>query len=128
MISLRASPRSSKHTGPGWLQRTLDCDRQQAQEPTAIEEERHREFAAAYFSGGAGPTIRLRTCVITESSDGHFVLGSHLNYESVHVAAGFTGHGFKFTAVVGEILADFVVDGDTTHTADLHRIERFFDT
>ncbi|HET7325624.1 MAG TPA: N-methyl-L-tryptophan oxidase [Halococcus sp.] len=99
-----------------------------AQEPTTIEEERHRAFAEAYFPDGAGPTMQLRTCMITESSDGHFVLGTHPNYDGVHVATGFTGHGFKFTAVVGEILADFVTDGDTTHAVDLHQINRFFDT
>lgn len=44
------------------------------QEPTTIEEERHREFAEAYFPDGAGPTMRLRTCVITGSSDGHSFL------------------------------------------------------
>ena len=98
------------------------------QEPTAIEEESHRKFAEAYFPDGAGPTMRLRTCVITESSDGHLVLGSHPDYDSVHIAAGFTDHGFKLTAVVGEILADFVTGGDTDHAVDLHRIDRFFDT
>ena len=97
-------------------------------EPTTIEEERHREFTNAYFPDGAGPTMRLRTCVITESSDGHFVLGSHPHYDSIHIAAGFTGHGFKFTAVVGDILADFVTAGDTDYAINLHRIDRFFDS
>jgi sarcosine oxidase len=99
-----------------------------AQEPTMAEEELHRALAEAHFPTGTGPTLRLHTCVYTKSADGHFVLGPHPNYDAVHVAAGFTGHGFKFTAIVGEILADFVVDGDTDHTIDLHRIERLFDT
>lgn len=98
------------------------------QEPTAAEEELHRAFAKAYFPAGSGPTLRLRTCIYTATSDGHFVLGSHPEYDGVHVAAGFTGHGFKFTAVVGDILADLVVDGTTDHGIDLHRIERFLDT
>ncbi|MFC6961642.1 N-methyl-L-tryptophan oxidase [Halocatena marina] len=93
-------------------------------EPTAAEEELHREFADAYFPDGGGPTLRLRTCVYTASTDGHFVLGSHPNRDGVHVAAGFTGHGFKFTAVIGDVLADFVVNGTTDHTVELHRIER----
>lgn len=97
-------------------------------EPTTAEEELHREFAEAYFPAGAGPTMRLRTCVYTESPDGHFILGTHPNYTGVHVAAGFTGHGFKFTAVVGDVLADFITTGETSHTIDLHRIERLFNT
>lgn len=97
------------------------------QEPTMVEEELHRNLAEAYFPDGCGPTLRLRTCVYTKSADGHFVLGPHPNHDAVHVAAGFTGHGFKFTAIVGEILADFVINGDTDYTLDLHRIERLFD-
>ncbi|MFB6244023.1 MAG: N-methyl-L-tryptophan oxidase [Halobaculum sp.] len=88
----------------------------------------HRTFAETYFPDGAGPTMRLQSCLLTESPDGHFLLGRHPDYDSVTVAAGFTGHGFKFTSVIGEVLADFVVDGETDHEVDLHRIERLFDT
>lgn len=97
-----------------------------SQDPTPTERAAQRRFAERYFPDGAGPTMALRTCVFTESPDEHFVLGPHPDYDGVHVAAGFTGHGFKFTSVVGEILADFVVDGDTDHPVDLHRIERLF--
>jgi sarcosine oxidase len=97
-----------------------------SRDPTPEERAAQRQFAERYFPDGAGPTMALRTCVFTESSDEHFVLGTHPDYDGVHVAAGFTGHGFKFTSVVGEILADFVVDGETDHAVDLHRIERLF--
>jgi sarcosine oxidase len=94
---------------------------------TDREERFHRAFAETYFPDGAGPTMRLETCMLTESPDDHFLLGRHPDYDAVTVAAGFTGHGFKFTAVVGEVLADFVVDRETDHAVDLHRIERLFD-
>jgi sarcosine oxidase len=94
---------------------------------TDREERFHRGFAETYFPDGAGPTMRLETCMLTESPDDHFLLGRHPDYDAVTVAAGFTGHGFKFTAVVGEVLADFVVDRETDHAVDLHRIERLFD-
>ncbi|ESP87175.1 N-methyl-L-tryptophan oxidase [Candidatus Halobonum tyrrellensis] len=97
-------------------------------DPTPRDEAFHREFAETYFPAGAGPTLRLRTCMLTESHDGHFLLGPHPEYDSVHVAAGFTGHGFKFTSVVGEVLADFVVDGETDHSVDLHRTSRLVET
>jgi sarcosine oxidase len=93
-------------------------------EPTAADETLHREFAESYFPDGAGPTMGLSTCPVTESFDGHFLLGSHPEYGNVHVAAGFSGHGFKFSAVLGAVLADFVSEGDTEHTIDHHRIER----
>ena len=31
------------------------------------------------------------------------------------MACGFSGHGFKFVPVVGEIIADLVTDGRTAH-------------
>jgi sarcosine oxidase len=43
----------------------------------------------------------------------------------VLVACGFSGHGFKFTPVVGEVLADLVVDGCTTFDLSLFDPLRF---
>jgi sarcosine oxidase len=43
----------------------------------------------------------------------------------VTVAAGFSGHGFKFASVVGEIVGDLVIADETTHDIDLLKIDRF---
>jgi sarcosine oxidase len=96
-------------------------------EPTTADETLHREFAETYFPDGAGPTMGLSTCLVTESVDGHFLLGSHPEHESLHVAAGFSGHGFKFSAVLGAVLADFVTENRTEHAIDRHRLERVFE-
>ncbi|PYR35790.1 MAG: N-methyl-L-tryptophan oxidase, partial [Acidobacteria bacterium] len=42
----------------------------------------------------------------------------------VLVAAGFSGHGFKFCSVVGEILADLTLDGGTRHDISLFSAAR----
>ena len=47
------------------------------------------------------------------SPDHHFVLGLHPEHPQVAIAAGFSGHGFKFASVVGEILADLSLTGTT---------------
>ena len=44
---------------------------------------------------------------------------------SVIVGAGFSGHGFKFAPVIGEILADLALDGQTSHPIDFLKLERF---
>lgn len=59
------------------------------------------------------------TCLYTLTPDHHFVLGRHPRYPNVVVAAGFSGHGFKFTPVVGEILADITLEGTTRHDISL---------
>jgi sarcosine oxidase len=37
----------------------------------------------------------------------------------VTVACGFSGHGFKFVPVVGEIVAQLAADGKTEHQIEL---------
>jgi sarcosine oxidase len=52
-------------------------------------------------------------CLYTMSPDGHFVVGPHPVDERVILAAGFSGHGFKFAPVIGEALADLALTGRT---------------
>ena len=41
------------------------------------------------------------------------------------IAAGFSGHGYKFCSVVGEIMADLAIHGRTEHDIGLFRLSRF---
>ena len=84
-----------------------------------------REFAQKYFPEGAGPTMTLHTCMFTNSPDEHFILDLHPSYPQVAVAAGFSGHGYKFCSVVGEIMADLSESGQTDHDIGLFRLSRF---
>ena len=43
----------------------------------------------------------------------------------VSVAAGFSGHGFKFASVIGEIMADLAQNGVTNYDIELFRLDRF---
>lgn len=74
-----------------------------------------------------GPCIAARTCMYTNTPDLHFVIGPHPDAPQCFVACGFSGHGFKFASVVGEILADLVVDGRTRHEIGLFAPTRFRD-
>jgi sarcosine oxidase len=94
-------------------------------EPTQADERLLREFAERYFPAGAGPTMRLETCLFTNTPDEHFVLDTLPDLPQVTVAAGFSGHGFKFASVVGEILADLALDGETDHPVGRFSLDRF---
>ena len=59
------------------------------------------------------------TCLYTTTPDEHFVIAPHPDHERVTVACGFSGHGFKFVPVVGEVLADLALDGATRHPIEL---------
>ncbi len=62
--------------------------------------------------------LKTKTCMYTMTPDEHFIVGHHPEFSSVMIAAGFSGHGFKFANVIGEILADLAMH-DVTHF-DLH--------
>ncbi len=72
-----------------------------------------------------GSVVNAATCMYTLTPDEHFVLSLHPAHPQVAVAAGFSGHGFKFTSVIGEILADLAIEGKTRHPIGLFSPERF---
>ncbi|MBP2479279.1 sarcosine oxidase [Crossiella equi] len=71
-----------------------------------------------------GTYLRAATCMYTTTADEHFVIATHPGHDRVTVACGFSGHGFKFVPVVGEILADLSLTGTTAHPIELFRPER----
>lgn len=84
-----------------------------------------RDGIRRYFPDADGPTLALKTCLFTNTPDEHFVIGLHPQWPQVAVAGGFSGHGFKFCSVVGEILADLALDGGTRWNLNLFRFDRF---
>lgn len=83
------------------------------------------EFVGRKMPALPGTFLRGATCMYTNTPDEHFVISRHPAHERVVVACGFSGHGFKFVPVVGEILADLVVDGTTGHPVALFDPARF---
>ena len=69
--------------------------------------------------------LRTATCMYSNTPDRNFVIGRHPRCAEVIVACGFSGHGFKFVPVVGEILADLVIDRATDHPISLFDPHRF---
>jgi sarcosine oxidase len=73
-----------------------------------------------------GRFLRAVPCLYTNTPDEHFVIGTHPRHPEVTVACGFSGHGFKFVPVVGEVLADLVTTGSTRHPIGLFDPRRQF--
>lgn len=69
-----------------------------------------------------------KTCSYTNTPDGDFIIDQHPDYPHIVLACGFSGHGFKFSSVVGEILSELVT-GDRKSVLDIrpfsiHRFEK----
>ncbi len=73
----------------------------------------------------AGRLLRAETCLYTMTPDENFLLGTHPHNPAVTIAAGFSGHGFKFAPVIGEIIADLVLLGSTAANIDMFSLNRF---
>jgi sarcosine oxidase len=83
-----------------------------------------RKFLATHIPDAAGPLRYAQTCTYTLTPDRHFLIDLHPDHSNVAVAGGFSGHGFKFSSVVGEILADLVDTGRTCWPIDMFRFAR----
>lgn len=86
---------------------------------------RMRALLAAHLPDANGNLLQTAACLYTNTPDGHFIIDRHPQWSHVTLACGFSGHGFKFASVVGEVLADLAIDGWTRHPVDLFRLARF---
>jgi len=80
----------------------------------AAEEANLVQMLEQFLPEAYASTHILKTCLYTNTPDENFILdvlpGTN---NKVILAAGFSGHGFKFASVVGEIMADLAMNGKT---------------
>jgi sarcosine oxidase len=89
------------------------------------DEEILRSFAARYLPEGAGQALAMKVCMFTNTPDEHFLIDHAPGEPRVLLGGGFSGHGFKFCSVIGEILADLAIEDGTRHRIELFRAGRF---
>jgi sarcosine oxidase len=94
-------------------------------EPTRRDESVLRDCITRYFPSADGPPIGFRSCMFTNTPDDRFVIDTLPDHPEVVVGAGFSGHGFKFSSVIGEVLADLTIHGDSSHDISPFSIDRF---
>ena len=67
--------------------------------------------------------VRAVVCLQENSPDRHFVVGAVA--PGITVLAGFSGHGFKFAPVIGDIAADLALEGTTSRSIEPFSPQRF---
>ncbi len=70
-----------------------------------------RAFLEHRLPSANGSMLDHRVCMYTMTPDGDFIVDRHPACERVSLAAGFSGHGFKFAPYIGEMLADLAQVG-----------------
>ncbi|MED4015663.1 N-methyl-L-tryptophan oxidase [Sutcliffiella cohnii] len=84
-----------------------------------------RQFLNVYMPNASGAIKDGKVCMYTLTPDEHFIVDHHPLDENIIIAAGFSGHGFKFSSVMGEVLSQLAIDGETEHDISLFRLSRF---
>jgi sarcosine oxidase len=92
------------------------------------ERARMRAHLAKLMPDAAGEVLSVSTCMYTNTPDYHFIIDRHPAHAHVVLACGFSGHGFKFTSVFGEVLADLALRGTTAQPIELFALRRFGST
>ncbi len=84
-----------------------------------------RAVVEKYLPDAAGEVILTATCLYTMTPDGHFILDRHPQYGQVTFASPCSGHGFKFSAAIGEIMTDLAFDGESRFDLGFLAANRF---
>lgn len=83
-------------------------------------------FVETYMPKAKGQVLGVKTCLYSNSQDEHFVIDCLRDTDGkVCFARGFSGHGFKFVSVIGEIMADLALKGSTPLPIGFLRADRF---
>lgn len=119
------------HAGEGFKFGKFHHLRQGVEDPDKLDREFHpedeaalREGIGAYFPLANGPTRMARACMFTLTPDEHFILDRLPGERDVFVAAGFSGHGFKFCSMVGRLMTEFCLDSAPSWDIGRFRLTR----
>ncbi|WP_309670739.1 N-methyl-L-tryptophan oxidase, partial [Gemmatimonas sp.] len=84
-----------------------------------------RDAVSRYFPLANGALRSSAVCIFTNTPDEHFIIDRAPDAPEVLLVSPCSGHGFKFCSVIGEICADLVQHGTTSHDIALFGLGRF---
>ncbi len=71
-------------------------------------------FAGRHLPAAVGPVRLAKTCLYTLTPDRDFVVDRVPGTQNIFTAVG-AGHAFKFASLIGKVLTDLALDGETSH-------------
>ncbi len=109
-----------EHSGGTEIMDPLSDSREE--EPS--DTQRIEQFLRTYLPRVSAHRTRRDVCFYTMTPDEHFIVDRHPEHHAVVFAAGLSGHGFKFTPVLGQVLAELALDGRSSVDVDFLRLDR----
>jgi sarcosine oxidase len=104
-----------EHTTADTVRRDVDAD-----EIAAV-----RSLLQRFLPDANGDLLETAVCLYTNAPDDHFIIDRHPDHPAVVIASPCSGHGFKFSSTIGEILADLVTAGRSRFDLSPFAITRF---
>jgi sarcosine oxidase len=84
-----------------------------------------RHVLDRYMPGANGRVVSDLTCMYTLTPDEYYIVERHPEHPQVAYGCGFSGTGFKYSCVIGEILADLATEGETRFDISIFSSGRF---
>ena len=85
----------------------------------------YEDYVAPYIARVSDRCLRAMSCLYTVTPDFGFVIDAHPDSKRMIIVSPCSGHGFKHSAAVGEVLAQMALDGRSAMAIDGFALERF---
>lgn len=90
------------------------------------EDEKDKMLNVAHkYLNLSGQIVKQEVCMYTNTPDHHFIIDFHPDNKNVVIASPCSGHGFKFSSVIGKILSDMISDNILSNNIEPFKINRF---
>jgi len=110
----------AEHTGGAVVDDPLSVNR----DVDLVDQARVADFVAGYLLDATTHCTDHTVCMYTMTPDADFIVDAHPEHSQVVFAAGLSGHGFKFTGVLGETLSQLALDGRASLPIDFLSLSR----
>jgi len=106
---------------------SLDGTHHREEEDQRYVEDFLRMYMPSVIPASNAPSqpSRWKGCYYTMTPDEHFIVDVLPDHDNVFVIAGLSGHGFKFTSVLGELASQFVMEKPIGFDLDFLKMSRF---
>ena len=92
-------------------------------EPNAEQTAENAEFLRRYLPSAVGPELVSKTCVYDLPPDRNFIIDTVPGYPHISLCIG-AGHAAKFAGLLGHVLADLAIDGETSYGIGTWKVDR----
>jgi sarcosine oxidase len=111
-----ASEQYGSVTDPAQVDREISDDEKQAM---------HKNYVLGRLPGISSTCAGAVSCLYTTTPDSNFVIDFDPGRPQVIIASPCSGHGFKHSAAIGEVLAELVIDRKSKIDISRFGIDRF---